>query len=127
MGSKPTNEGSTRRKFLRNAAVTAAAVVATPAVARSAVFSIQPSRSIGANDRINIAHVGVGVQGSTHVRLLKEKAAENNTKQVAVCDLYRRRLRQWGTEMGVTESAWYDDHRKMLENKDIDAVVIATA
>jgi len=127
MGSKPENEGTTRREFLRNAAVTAAAVVATPSVARSAVFSIAPSRVIGANDRINIAHVGVGEQGSTHVRLLKEKAAENNTKQVAVCDLYRRRLRRWGTEMGLSESAWYDDHRKMLEDKDIDAVVIATA
>src|SRR5205823_8738902 len=102
--------------------------VATPAVARSATFSLAPSRAIGANDRINIGHVGVGVQGyGAHVRLMKDKAAENNTQQVAVCDLYRRRLRKAGTEMGISESAWYDDHRKMFENKDIDAVVVATA
>lgn len=121
------NDGRTRRQFLRDAAVTTAAVVATPAVARSAVFSIAPGRVIGANDRINIGHVGVGEQGSTHVRLLKEKADENNTKQVAVCDLYGRRLRRWGTEMGLSESAWYDDYRKLIANKDVDAIVVATA
>jgi len=134
MGSNPDKQTTSRREFLRNAAVAGAAVAAAtpasaaPAVAKSTVFSLAPGRVIGANDRINIAHVGVGVQGyGAHVRLLKQKASENNTQQVAVCDLYGRRLRQAGTEIGLSESSWYKDYRKMLENKDIDAVVIATS
>lgn len=132
MANKPDNETTSRRDFLRTAVGTAAAAVAAPAVAapvaKSTVFSIAPGRVIGANDRINIAHVGLGVQGyGAHVRLLKEKAGDNNTQQIAVCDLYGRRLRRSGTEIGLSESAWFKDHRKMLENKDIDAVVIATS
>src|SRR5262249_30614410 len=68
------------------------------------------------------------VQGyGAHVRLLKEKAKDNNTEQIAICDLYSRRLRKAGTEIGISESGWYKDHRKMLERKDIDAVGVATS
>uniref|UniRef100_UPI003D7697EA twin-arginine translocation signal domain-containing protein n=1 Tax=Salmonella enterica TaxID=28901 RepID=UPI003D7697EA len=45
---------SSRRDFLRTSAASAAAVAATPAVAKSAVFSIAPGRVIGANDRISL-------------------------------------------------------------------------
>ena len=128
MGSKPDNNSTTSRQFLRKAAVAGAAVAATPGVAKSAVFAVAPGRVIGANDRINLAVVGIGSQGfGAHVRLLKEKATENNTQQIAVCDLYGRRLRQGGTELGLSESAWFKDYRKMLENKDLDAVVVATS
>jgi predicted dehydrogenase len=116
MANKPENEKTTRR------------VTAAPAAAKSSVYSIGSPRAIGANDRINVAHVGLGVQGyDAHTRLIKEKGSENNTSQVAVCDLYGRRLRRAGTLLGLSESAWYWDYRKMLENKEIDAVVIATS
>jgi predicted dehydrogenase len=70
----------------------------------------------------------VGVQGyGAHVRLLKENASANNTEQVAVCDLYGRRQRRAGAELGLSESNWYWDHRKLLDRKDVDAIVIATA
>lgn len=132
MASKPENESTSRRDFLRTAVGTAAAVVAAPAaatpVAKSSVFSIAPGRVIGANDRIGVGFIGVGVQGyGAHVRLIKEKAGSNNTAQVAVSDLYGRRLRRAGTEIGVSESAWYKDYRKLLDNKDVDAVVVATS
>src|SRR5262245_59221125 len=108
------NKETSRREFLRNTAATVAATVAAPAVAKSSVYSLAPGRVIGANDKINIAHVGLGVQGyGAHVRLLKEKAKDNNTEQVAICDLYSRRLRKAGTEIGISESGWYKDHRKM--------------
>jgi predicted dehydrogenase len=117
-----------RREFLRNAAATAAAVAAGPAVAKSTVYTIGSPKAVGANERIQVAHVGLGTQGyGAHVRLMKQNAKANNIEQVAVCDLYGRRLRQSGTFLGLPESAWFWDHRKMLENKDIDAVVIATS
>lgn len=127
MSDKP-DQNSSRREFLRNAAAAAAAATATPALAKSRVFTIGSPRAIGANERIQIGHVGLGSQGyGAHVRLLKERASRNNTEQIAVCDLYRRRLRKAGTELSLSESAWYDDYRRMLENDDLDAVVVATS
>jgi predicted dehydrogenase len=126
--STSNGEKASRRHFLKTGAAAAAAVAATPGIARSSVYSLAPATVIGANDQIRVGHVGLGVQGyGAHVRLLKEKATENNTKQVAVCDLYGRRRRQSGTELGLSESDWYLDYRKMLERKDLDAVVIATS
>src|SRR5690349_5698786 len=93
---------TSRRTFLKNGAVTAAAVAGIPAaasaspigVAKSSVYSIASSRVIGANEKIQLAVIGLGSQGyGAHVRLHKEKQAENNTEQIACCDLYNRRLR----------------------------------
>jgi predicted dehydrogenase len=128
MSHKPENQGTTRRDFIRNAAAAAAVTAATAETAKSSVYSLAPARVLGANDRIRIAHVGLGVQGwGAHVRLLKQQAAANNTEQVAVCDLYGRRNRRAGETIGLSEANWYKNHKKMLERKDIDAVVIATS
>ena len=128
---------TSRRAFLKNGAVTAAAVAGLPAaaasaspvaVAKSSVYSIASARVIGANEKIQLAVIGLGSQGyGAHVRLHKEKQTENNTEQIAVCDLYNRRLRKAGTEIGASESMWFTDYKKLLENKDLDAVVVATS
>ncbi len=129
MNNKTENQGTSRREFLRNAAASAAVTAGATNVAKSSVYSLAPARVLGANDKIRIAHVGLGVQGfGAHTRLLKESASANNTEQVAVCDLYTRRLRRAATTIGdLKEANWYKDHRKMLERKDIDAVVVATS
>src|SRR5262245_54942259 len=98
---------TTRREFLRNAAAAAAVTTAATQVARSSVYSLAPARVLGANDRILLAHVGIGEQGRTHLRLLNERAQENNTQSIAVCDLYGRRLREEGDKYGVKESQRY--------------------
>ena len=128
MSNEQDNKTSSRRDFLRTAALSAAAAAGAPAVAKSNVYSLAPPQVIGANDRIRIGHVGLGVQGyGAHVRLLKEKEQENNTAQVAVCDLYGRRLRQSGTHLGLSEGSWYKEYKKLLDRKDVDAIVIATS
>ena len=105
-----------------------AAAAGAPAVAKSSVYSLAPASVMGAADRIRIGHVGLGVQGFyAHARLLKETADSNNTQQVAICDLYGRRITNAGKELELSQSAAYWDYRKMLERKDLDAVVIATA
>jgi len=123
-----TADKTSRREFIRNAAATAALTAGVAAVAKSSVYSLAPSRVIGAADRIRIGHVGLGSQGfGAHVRLLKQQKDANNTEQVAICDLYGRRLRQSGAELGLAEANWYLDYRKLLDRKDVDAIVIATA
>jgi predicted dehydrogenase len=127
--TQPLAEGESRRSFLKKAA-TVAATVATTNVFKAPVYGQNqaPSkgRVIGANDRIAVAYVGVGAQGMAHVRSQKEHAQENNIAQVAVCDVYQKRLHNAKTFLGLSDADAYGDHRKLLERKDIDAVVVAT-
>jgi predicted dehydrogenase len=89
-----------------------------------------PGRVIGANDRIRIGVIGVGGQGfGAHVKGLKAKAADNNIELIACSDLYTPRLERARAEMTVAGAPPVQaekDYRRLLENKDIDAVVIAT-
>lgn len=132
---KPTQAPSgqsTRREFIRKTAGAAAVVAATP-LFRPTVYGQAPStgKVLGANDRINIGYIGVGNQGlNIHVNLLKKSAAANNIAQVAVCDVWPKRVDAAKASIltGATGATvdTYGDYRKMLERKDIDAVVIAT-
>ncbi len=121
--------GEPRRAFLKKAA-TAAAAISTTSLFKSPVYgqnqAPSPGRVIGANDRIHVAYIGTGKQGMEHVKLQKQYADANNIAQVAVCDLYQKHLDKSRSYTGVKESDAFRDHRKLLERKDVDAVVIAT-
>jgi hypothetical protein len=102
MQDKPDKTTGSRRDFLRNTAVGAAAVAATPGVAKSAVFSIAAPSVIGANDRIHIGHIGLGMQGfGAHVRLIKQKAGEAKDK---ASDLAVTAKEKAGTVAGTISS-----------------------
>ena len=119
----------TRRSFLKKGAKLAALAGAaqwmkTPVYGQSqAPFA---GRILGANDRINVAYIGVGKQGMAHVKLQKEHAQENNIAQVAVCDVYQKHLDAARGFLGLKEADAVRDHREILDRKDVDAVVIAT-
>lgn len=126
-------EGATRREFIKQA-TTAAAVVATAGVLKTPVYGQNqaPStgRVIGANDRINVGFVGVGGQGMAHVRSMKEKMADMNIALVAVNDVWKKRVESSKAYIekdnpGAKVEA-YDDYRRMLERKDIDAICCST-
>ena len=147
----PGQEGPTRRSFFKAAAAAAIAAgiggtgrairadeIPTPKADTTKFvagkFPTGPvqatGRVIGANDRILTCVVGVGGQGfGAHVKGLKGKATENNIEQVAACDVYTPRMERAAKEMqleGRPTPVTNKDYRKLLENKDIDAVWIAT-
>src|SRR3954452_10988553 len=126
--SNPSAGDQSRRAFIKTAA-TAAAAVASTNILRTPVYgaSSAPStgRVIGANDRIVVGFIGVGGQGMAHVRSQKENASANNVVQVAVCDVSKTRVRDAQKAIGGDVKG-YDDYRRLLENKDIDAVTVAT-
>ena len=131
MNSTPNqtaNPGESRRTFIKKAA-TAAAVVSTANLFKTPVYGQNqapaPGRVLGANDRINVAYIGTGKQGMMHITIEKKYAQDNNIAQVAVCDVYQRHLDMARNAIGVSESSAYKDHRKLLERKDIDAIVAA--
>jgi predicted dehydrogenase len=124
-GHQPSN--SSRRDFLKTATAGAAGVAAGVAAAKSEAYSLLPGRVLGANEKIHIGHIGIGVQGGTHLRLLNENKSANNTESIALSDLYGRRLAEEGKKYDIKESMRFWDFRKLLENKDVDAVVVATS
>ncbi|MDB6113053.1 MAG: hypothetical protein JWR69_4803, partial [Pedosphaera sp.] len=119
----------TRREFIKKAS-TAAAVVATVNMFKTPVYgqnqAPSPGSVVGANNRLVVGYIGVGGQGMAHVNTQKQYASANNIVQGAVCDLSKYRVKNAQSTIGGTECQGYDDHRKMLERKDIDAVTIAT-
>ena len=119
----------TRRAFLGKTA-TAAAVVASVNVFKTPIYG-QPQapaagRIISANDRISVAYIGTGGQGMAHVKSQKTQAAANNIVQAAVCDVYQKRLTGAKTFLELSDADAFTDYRKLLERKDIDAVVVST-
>lgn len=83
------------------------------------------ARVPGANDRIRIGIIGVGGHGGgNHLKWLRSRAEENNIEIGAVADVYRRRITR--AQAGAPGCAGYLDYRKLLDHKDIDAVVVAT-
>ncbi|MBI3920443.1 MAG: Gfo/Idh/MocA family oxidoreductase [Armatimonadetes bacterium] len=111
------NEEITRREFVKTAAATAATV--------GLGASLLPSRVMGANDRINIGVIGVGGMGYGHLDGMCNAAekGEENLNVVAVCDIYEPRKEGAKARCG---GEVFHDYRKLLERKDIDAVLIAS-
>ena len=105
---------STRRNFLKTAAVSAGALT---------IGNVFPSTVLGANDRINFGVIGTGGMGTNHLKNLVNHSEDDNIKVVAVSDVYKRRLTNAEDISGGTG---YMDYRKLLERKDVDAVLIAT-
>ena len=136
MDTKETNSmagGETRRDFIKKTATAAAGVAAT-GIFKTPVYgqNTAPSagRVIGANDRIVVAYVGVGGQGMAHVTAQKSHASENNIVQAAVCDVWKKRLDESKAfielENPGAKVEAFDDYRKLLDRKDIDAVTVST-
>jgi predicted dehydrogenase len=105
----------TRRAFLARSAA-ASAGMAIPYFIPDSVLAA-PSRP-GANERIHTGHIGVGGMGSGHLQGLAQMC-------VAICDVDKRRLAK-AAEITGGKAKTYTDYRQLLENKDVDAVFIAT-
>ncbi|HVX65283.1 MAG TPA: Gfo/Idh/MocA family oxidoreductase, partial [Bryobacteraceae bacterium] len=78
------------------------------------------SRIVGANDRIRLGMIGPGVRGIQLLQAMKEPGAEF----VAFADAYTARL---DVVKGLAPGAkTYLDYRYLLDDKNVDAVIIAT-
>jgi predicted dehydrogenase len=86
----------------------------------------EPKKS--ANDKISLGFIGVGMMGRGHLGGFLNM---NDVQVVAICDVHKERredamsrvARKYGDAKACTE---YTDFRKLLDHKDLDAVVIAT-
>jgi len=102
---------NTRRDFLKKTAAASAAFL-TPKLAAGA---------LGANDRVRVAMIGAGSRGQD---LLKQVATVPGTQVVAVADVYTRRFGE--AKQIVPGIQTFGDHRRLLDLKDIDGVIVAS-
>src|SRR5215813_13516507 len=99
-----------RRAFLKQAAAGAAIGMA-----------YKPGRILGANDRVRLGIIGAGGRGQ---ELIKDFLKVPNIEFVAVADVYKRRHDEAAKLTPGMRAVI--DHRRLLDMKDVDAVIVAT-
>ncbi|HUB83142.1 MAG TPA: Gfo/Idh/MocA family oxidoreductase [Bryobacteraceae bacterium] len=92
----------------------------------AAVAAFQAKNVLGANDRVRIATIGLRGRGNDHIKSIHNTP---NVELAAVCDVDENVLNmRLGTieKLGMPKPQTFGDVRKLLEDKSIDAVTIAT-
>ena len=103
-----------RRQFLATSGIAATTVAMT---AKSY------AKVLGANERINVGFLGVGGMGSGHVGACLKLKEQDNLEFLGVADCWKTRADDAAARLGTQG---HTDYRKVLDNKDIDYVTIAT-
>lgn len=99
-----------RRQFGKT---TAAAWLATAAGAR---------RVLGANDRVRLGFIGLGNRGD---QVLDAFVVHKDAEIVALCDIHEPYV-DFAARKAGGQASRHSDYRRLLEMKDVDAVVINT-
>jgi predicted dehydrogenase len=87
----------------------------------SALTALSYSRVLGANDKIQLGVIGCGERGREDM----SNFLKNPTVDVtAVCDIYGEQIDK--ARQKATNARNFGDHRKLLDMKEVDAVLIAT-
>lgn len=131
------NDLSSRREFIGKTSLALAGMAAAPGLVSASSYQ----RIAGSNERIRVGFIGVGNRGTQLMHLFMQHA---DCEIAALCDVYEpylsrdrgkvdpRYLETVGgsvPRMGEkfpSQPKLYTDYRKMLDDKSIDAVCIAT-
>jgi len=99
-----------RREFLKQATAVAAVGLAYP-----------HARVLGSNERVRLGIIGPGARGQ---ELMREFLNVPNVDFVAAADVYTRRHEE--AAKIAPEIKTVADHRRLLDMKDVDAVIVAS-
>jgi predicted dehydrogenase len=111
----------TRRRALK--------LIAGSGTASIAAFSILPRHVVSGatspppSEKIIVAGIGVGNRGPSNLGALN---SFNDVTVGAVCDVDLSRARNFAGKLDIDDKHVYQDYRRVLERKDIDAVVISS-
>jgi predicted dehydrogenase len=94
------------------------------ALASTTLAALQATgiRALGGNDRVRLGFIGLGNRGD---QLLDAFLIHKDAQIVALCDVYEPYLHAAQKKVGG-KAHLYHDFRKLIDQKDIDAVVVAT-
>jgi len=110
MSDNPDPAG--RRRFLRSSLGATTALLAG--------WRVAPASALGANDRIRVGVIGTGGRARGLMRHLKELPGQ---EMVAVSDVYEPRMLE-AAEITAGKAVKVPDYRRILDDKDVDAVLI---
>ncbi len=117
-----------RRKFIKQSSLAASGTIIAPTLLSSC------GDKISANDKINIAMIGVGNRGSG---LLRNFLSIPDTQVLAICDVFQNRREKFtklvdntyavnAEKVNYKSCDSYHLYEELLSRKDIDAVIIVT-
>ena len=108
-----------RRKFIKTSSLATASISSAPLLWGNS------HKWKGANDRINVAVIGIRGMGQNHIL---EYSKLKNVEVAALCDvdanLFGPRIKTLFADRQLRQPKTYQDLRKLYEDKDIDAVSI---
>lgn len=115
--SKETTNGSSRRHFIKNAAITAAGFMIVPRHVLGGKGFIAPS------DKLLIAGIGVGGKGESDIASFYKSG---KAEIAFLCDVDDRRAAN--SVKAFPKAKYYKDYREMFdkESKNFDAVSVST-
>jgi predicted dehydrogenase len=109
-----------RRKFIQVASKGTAAMASAPVIFTHSGWK-------GANDRVNVAVIGIRGMGQSHIQSYQNLS---NVEVTALCDvdenLFGERVKRHFTDKGLREPRLYKDMRLLFEDSSIDAVSVVT-
>jgi predicted dehydrogenase len=117
-----------RRQFLHNTAALAASMAALQKTTAKAADETtpQPKKRTSPNEVVNVAIVGVHGRGMEHVRGFNDL---DEARITTICDVDRnaigRAMKAVSSKYG-SEPEYVVDFRRLLDDKDIDVISIAT-
>jgi predicted dehydrogenase len=100
-----------RRDFIKQGIVTVGATAAASA------------NILGANDRVRVGVIGPGRQGRG---VMKTFMKNQDAQIVAICDVFQPQIDAAINDAKLKDVETYKDFRKILDRKDIDAVLVAS-
>ena len=109
--------GISRRNFLQRSSLFVAGA-ALPQILPAGVLS--SAGKPGANDRIGVGFIGIGRQATSLAQILSKQP---EARFVAIADVNLNRARKAANEHEVVA---FQDYRRLLERKDVDAIITAT-
>jgi predicted dehydrogenase len=121
-----TKATDSRRSFVRNSAVAGLGLTLLPA----GILTSQDKKKAKDPNKVYLGFIGVGLRGQGHLELALMR---KDTEVVAICDIQQRMIdmslelvKKSGKAMPQVILSGPYGYRKLLENKDIDAVIIST-
>jgi predicted dehydrogenase len=109
----PPQPNVSRRSFLTTSGKAAAGLAA---------FGVPAANALGANQKLNIGLIGVGGRCR---HLMQALVRIPDVRVVAVCDIYDPHL-EGGRKLAEPKAFATKQYKKLLQRKEVDAVLIAT-